>query len=217
MSSSSSVPVANSASLLQPPEPGLRLARGELARQPRPDQRVVLDVARGELRIGGVPQVGGDLMAPEEGLELLLALGTVEQQEARLGVTDAVAEGGIEAEGDLVDEIVHVALEAAVVVAREDHPPVIVENDPMREVTRLDAGEARAREDVTRAEVDQAQYHFDGHAPQQARFDVADRSERVMGGQIFEGREVPNMVRIGQYVARPVAKLVEPQQGDPHD
>ena len=68
--------------------------------------------------------------------------------QSRARPADAVAEHEVQPPADLVDEVVHVALVAAVVVAREDDAGLVVEEDPAREVDRLHAREIAAREDV---------------------------------------------------------------------
>ena len=72
-------------------------------------------------------------------------------------IADAVAEDEVEPEAGLVDEVVHVALEASVVVAHEGEPLFLVDPDPAREVNRSYARQPPARVDVLRGVVEDPQ------------------------------------------------------------
>ena len=78
---------------------------------------------------------------------------------ARPRIADAVAEHDVEPEADLVDEVVHVALEAAVVVAQEHHALATVEKHPAREMDRAHAGQTAARVQMSRRVVDREEDH----------------------------------------------------------
>ena len=107
----------------------------------------------------------------------------------------AVAEDDVQPPGDLVDEVVHVALEAAVVVAGEDHPALVVEEDPAREVDRLHAGQVAVVEDVPRHVVDREEHAGQRQAPEEAGLDEAERRERVLDDVVLERRRAPGRPR----------------------
>src|SRR5262245_57959373 len=88
--------------------------------------RVARQVECGQAGIGLVPDLGRKLVPPQRVLEFLLLLGAVADEPMGARVADAVAEDEIEPPADLVDEIVHVAFEAAVVVAAEQDAPLVV-------------------------------------------------------------------------------------------
>jgi len=113
-----------------------------------PDALIALEVGERQARIGLVPDVRGQLMTPLEMLELVFEPRAARQQPARARPADPVAERQVQAPGYLVDEVVHVGLVTAVVVAGENDPPLVVEKRPEREMNRLHAGEMTAREDV---------------------------------------------------------------------
>src|SRR3981081_3080566 len=86
-------------------------------------------------RAGGrAPGGGVDLPGTQQRLEGQLVLGPVEDEPVRLRVAHAVAEDSVQPEGDLVDEVVHVALQTPVVIAGEQQAPVPVDEHPAGEV-----------------------------------------------------------------------------------
>ena len=70
-------------------------------------------------------------------------------------VSDAVAEYEIQSPSDLVDEVVHIGFEAAVVIAGEQNALLAVQKCPAREMDGLNSPEPAAVVDVARAIVDQ--------------------------------------------------------------
>src|SRR6516164_3906014 len=103
------------------PQPGERagVAVGGRA-QAGADAAGALDVGQREAGVGLVPDLRRDLVPPLVALEVRLLLRAAEQQPRRARPADAVAEHEVQAPADLVDEVVHVGLVAAVVVAREE-------------------------------------------------------------------------------------------------
>src|SRR4051794_37582101 len=155
MSSSSSFATMTSGCSSEPGQPGFSLGSARLsgAGQAGSDGGVVGDVAGAEVVVGRVPDLGRDLAGAQEALERLLVAGPAEQQPAGGRVALAVAEHRVEAPGHLVDELVHVALEAAVVAGGEDQPAVVVDRHPAGEVDGANPGEHPAVEDVAGAVV----------------------------------------------------------------
>ena len=60
----------------------------------------------------------------------------------------------VEPESGLVDEIVHVGLVAAVVIAAEEAAPALDRENPMGEMDRADAAETAAGENMPRGPID---------------------------------------------------------------
>src|SRR5882757_6089986 len=179
-------------------EPATRLAVAHRAGlQPFADQRVAREVTGGEAGIGLVPDLGRRLVPPEIILELLLVLRSAIQQEAGAGIADAVREDEIEPIGDLVDEVVHVAVEAAVIIAAEEQPPLAVEKDPAGEMDRADAGEAAAGVDLADAEIENPEDEHQRPQPKAARLDVAEGAELIGDVVVLEHRQRFDMRRVG--------------------
>src|SRR6266536_897296 len=123
-------------------EPLLGLRGAHVATQAGSDLGVVLDIGRAEPRIGGVPHRHRHLADAQDVLELLLVFGPAPEKPAGRRIADRVAERGVQAPPDLVDEVVVIGLDGTVVVAGEGHPPPAVEGHPAGEVDRLDPGYA---------------------------------------------------------------------------
>jgi hypothetical protein len=81
--------------------------------QPTPDAGVPLQIERRLAGMRIVPHGGRELVASEKILELQLVLRAAYEESGCLGIADAVAEDRVEPKGDLIDEVVRVALEAA--------------------------------------------------------------------------------------------------------
>ena len=159
-----------------------------IARQPRvlqtlPDLGVAEEVVGGKAGIGLVPDVGGLLTAAQEGLELLLALGAVQEQEPGGRVADAIGEHEVQAERGLVDEVVHIAVEGAVVVAAEQHPPAMVDHHPSGEV---DGAHAKDNFGAALASFD-ADLDGDGQTEWMAGIPGADFSKNINGKPSIQG------------------------------
>src|SRR5580693_6045282 len=93
-------------------------------------------------------------MPPLEVLEVVLAACAACNKVVGVGPADATAESDIQSPGGLVDEIVHVGLMAAVVIAREQHAALVINKDPPREMNGLHTRQIAASEYVTRGELD---------------------------------------------------------------
>ena len=92
----------------------------------------------------------------------LFVAAAIQHEPVGLRIADAVAEDGVQTKARLVDEIVHVALDRAVVVAEEDHPLPVIEKDPAGEMNRANAGQAAAGEDVAGARSSPSREDADG-------------------------------------------------------
>src|ERR1035441_3706558 len=119
-------------------------------------------------------------------LECLLVFGTVLNQPIRAWVADAVAENDVQPKPNFVDEVVHIAFKATVVVAREDDPPSSVQNNPAGEVNRRDAGKPAAIEHMPGGVVNCLQDGGDGQTTKQTWLEAAHGAELVGDLVIFE-------------------------------
>ena len=113
-------------------------------------------------------------------------------------VTGITKPAAVYAESDLVDEIVHVAFEAAVVVAGEQHPPAAIKKDPPRRVNRVNARESPANEKMPRSVVDRRKDDGDRQFAEESRLDAAHRTELVRDIAIFDFSQSPGMVVINR-------------------
>jgi hypothetical protein len=73
-------------------------------------------------------------MTPEVFLIISLVDATIPHEPIRFGVTNPIAKGGVESKACFVDEVIHVALDAAVIVAAKDHTLSPSNKDPPRKV-----------------------------------------------------------------------------------
>ena len=87
-------------------------------------------------------------MCAEVVLESGFIASAAKEQPARGGIALSVAEDCVQPPSHLVDEVVHVALQAAVVVACEDDSPAAVDECPARKVDCLHAGKVGPIEDM---------------------------------------------------------------------
>jgi hypothetical protein len=100
-------------------------------------------------------------MTPEILLILSLIDATVPHEPIRSWITDPIAKGRVQPKTCFVNEIIHVTLDAAVVVAAKDHPLPAGDKDPSREVNRAYPAEPARARDMSRAVVDRFE-HTDG-------------------------------------------------------
>jgi hypothetical protein len=73
-------------------------------------------------------------MTPEVFLIISLVDATIPHEPIRSWVTDPIAKGSIQPKACFVDEVIHVALDAAVVVAAKNHSLPASNKHPPREV-----------------------------------------------------------------------------------
>ena len=116
-----------------------------------------------------VPDLGRQLVTADVAFELLLVVRAVEDQIVRARIADAVAENEIETEPHLVDEVIHIAFQTAVVIAGEVEALSVVDEHPSREMDRAHAGEAAARVEVPRAPLHCRQTEADVQQPEGSR------------------------------------------------
>jgi hypothetical protein len=73
-------------------------------------------------------------MTPEVFLIVSLIDATIAHQPIRSGITDPIAKGRVQPKACFVDEVIHVALDAAVVVTAKNHSLPASNKHPAREV-----------------------------------------------------------------------------------
>src|SRR5260370_4160403 len=113
-------------------------------------------------------------------LKSLLIFRAAKNQTAGLREANSVTEHSIQSPGNFIDEIIHVAFQAAIVVAGEEHAPLFIDNDPTGEVDGLYPGEIFLVENVTGAVVRCLKGAPYGQLPEPSRLDVTDGSELVL-------------------------------------
>src|SRR5256886_15280730 len=105
-------------------------------------------------------------------LKSLLIFRATENQPAGLREANAVTEHGIQSPGNFIDEIIHVAFQAAIVVAGEDHAPLFIDNNPTGKMDGLYPGEIFLVENVTSAIIRCLKDAPHGQLPESSRLNV---------------------------------------------
>src|SRR5207245_8489760 len=96
-----------------------------------------------------IPGLRWYLMYTQVVLKSLLIFRAAKNQSAGLREANSVTEHGIQSPGNFIDEIIHVAFQAAIVVAGEEHAPLFIDNNPTGEMDGLYPGEIFLVENVT--------------------------------------------------------------------
>jgi len=86
-----------------------------------------------------------EFMPPKEVFEFLFVRGAAGKQPARPRISDAVREHYIQAEGDLVDEVVHVAFQAAIVVTGKQDTLLAIQKHPPGKMNSAHTGQPAFR------------------------------------------------------------------------
>src|SRR6267142_1966780 len=113
-------------------------------------------------------------MPPLKVLEVMLTTRSAQQQPVGVRPANPAAEGHIQAPRGLVDEIVHVGLVPTVVIAREQHPALVVNKHPPRKMNRLHAGKIAARKYVAGGELNDGEHERDEGASEHTRLRRAE-------------------------------------------
>src|SRR5689334_10036452 len=107
---------------------------------------VAREISERQARVGFVPDLARDLMPALEIFEFFFMARTLLDEPLGARPADAMTEGEVKPPGHFVHEVVHVRFVAAVVIAREHHARLIVDENPAREVNSLHAPEMTAIE-----------------------------------------------------------------------
>src|SRR6478672_12368684 len=105
-------------------------------------------------------------MAAQYRFIFLFVLGSIKNQPVCCWIADAIAEYQIEPPPDFVDEVVHVAIETAVIVAGKDHPFLIVQKNPAGGMDSGNSCEMAAEVNVAGGVFDHCQQKCHGQAPE---------------------------------------------------
>src|SRR5207244_9168135 len=136
-----------------------------------------------------IPDLRWYLMYTQVVLKSLLIFRAAENQPAGLREANSVTEEGVQSPGNFVDEIIHVAFQAAIVVAGEDHAPLFIDNDPPGEVDGLYPGEIFLVEIVASTVIRWLKEAPHGQAAEPSRLDTAYAGKRVLCSVIRECSE----------------------------
>jgi hypothetical protein len=83
-----------------------------------------------------VPNFGRQFVPPNEIFKFLLVLRSPQNKPIASGVPDSITEDDIQPKRYFVDEIVHVTVEASVIVTCEEQAPFLIEKYPASEMNR---------------------------------------------------------------------------------
>src|SRR5690349_2739647 len=136
-----------------------------------------------------VPDLGRYLMTAQNVLERLLVLGPALQQPVGPRISNAIAENQIESKRNFVDEVVHVGLEAAIVVAAEHQSTLIVDEHPPRKMYRANACQPAVIVDMSCGVVDDPKQEAQEPKAKAAWFQCAHRGELICNLMIFNIRQ----------------------------
>src|SRR3954468_21515236 len=100
------------------------------------DTRIPLETGWREPRMRVVPNLGRQLMPPDEIFEFLLVFRPAQNEPIAPGISDSVTEDDIQSERHFIDKIVHITVETSVIVTCEKEPAFLIEKDPAREMNR---------------------------------------------------------------------------------
>src|SRR5208282_2265870 len=128
-------------------------------------------------------------------LELELPLRTAAQQIRRSRVADAIREDEVQPISHFIDEVVHVAVEAAVVIAGEEQAPLAVEEYPTCEVDGADTRQPTALIEQVYAELEHPEDGDQRAAAKAARLDAAEGAELVGDVVVLEDSERSDVLR----------------------
>src|SRR5216683_7764873 len=172
---------------LEQPEPlaALGIRHGRLL-EALADTRVPFLVDGGQPGMRRVPHLRRQFVPSNEALELLLVLGATPDEPVGPRVAHPVTEHEVQPPRDLVDEVVHVALQASIVVAREEKTALAVEEGPAREVDGAHAGEVTAVVDVSGAVVEQPQGEDESPTAKETRLRGPDGRELVRDVMVLQ-------------------------------
>src|ERR1700730_4430735 len=125
-------------------------------------------------------------MPPLIVLEVMFAARAAQQQPVSVWPANTAAESHTQAPRRLVDEVVHVRLMPAVVVAREQHAALVVNKHPARKMNRLHTGKIATRKYVAGCELNDSEHESDEAAPERTRLPRAERRVLVCNIVVFE-------------------------------
>jgi hypothetical protein len=135
-------------------------------------------------------------MTPEVFLIISLVDATIPHEPIRSWVTDPIAKGSVQPKACFVNEVIHVALDAAVVVAAKDHSLSASNKDPPREVNRAYSTEPAGAGDMARAVVDRLEHDASRQQSHETGLQTPHGAELIRDVVVLEAREVLRMFLI---------------------
>src|SRR5260370_26615758 len=151
--------------------------------------RVLRNLQRRQVGISAIPHLGHDLLVADVSLECLLVPRPVEDQPTRTRIAYAVGENGVETPRDDVDEIAHVVLKAAVVVAGEQHAALAIDEGPPGEMYRLHPRQILLVEKIPNHEPGNPKQYDRDRPPEPTGFTEAERAELVLQSPVLDSCE----------------------------
>src|SRR5271169_2856759 len=100
-------------------------------------------------------------MPAEEVLELLLVLRAIQNKPVCPWITKSVAEDDVQSKTYLIDEVVHIAIQAAIIVTREDNSLAAIEEYPARKLNSRHPSQASAIKEVPSGVIDDPKHKRD--------------------------------------------------------
>src|SRR6476620_7130255 len=135
-------------------------------------------------------------MTAEVFLILSLVDATIPHEPIRSWITDPIAKGSIQPKACFVDEVIHVTLDAAVVVTAKNHSLPASHKHPPREVNRAYSTEPAGAGDMPRAVVDGFEYDAGRQQSHETGLQTAHGAELIRDIMILEAREILRMFLI---------------------
>src|SRR5580700_9169886 len=96
-------------------------------------------------------------MTAEKILELLFVFGAVKNEPPGCRISDAVAEDKIKPPANLIDEVIHIGFQAAVIIARKKQPSPVIQEHPTGKMNGRDSRELAACINMARGPVQNPQ------------------------------------------------------------
>ncbi len=128
----------------------------------------------------------------------------------------AVAEHHVQSERRLVDEVVHVRLMAAIVIAHEDDALLAVDGHPARKMNRLHPRQEAAREHMPAGELNRGQHHGHESAAERAGLRRAERGVLIRHIEVFQAQQFMQQRGIWTRTDLGIPIFVRPQR-DQHE
>src|SRR5215467_12624067 len=129
-------------------------------------------------------------MPTEHVLILLLVFGATQNKPVGSWITYAIAEYQVQPPAHLIDEVVHVAFEAAIIVAGKNQPSFLVHEHPAGKMNGANARQIAANVNMTRSPVHQPQQEREQAAPEEPGLDAAHDGELVGHVVVLKARQL---------------------------
>jgi hypothetical protein len=135
-------------------------------------------------------------VTPEVFLIVSLVDATIAHEPIRSWITDPIAKGRVQPKTCFVNEVIHVALDTAVVVAAKNHSLPASNKDPPCEVNRAYPTEPARARNMARAVVDGFEYDAGRQQSHETGLQTPHGAELIRDVVVLEAREVVRMFLI---------------------